>query len=52
MTTGNLTDVNGRVRISSETQESKETFIQKAHLFYEYRTLMNMMIEIAEVITT
>jgi hypothetical protein len=48
----NLTDVNGRVRISSETQESKETFIQKAHLFYEYRTLMNMMIEIAEVITT
>jgi hypothetical protein len=52
MTTGNLTDVNGRVRSSSETQESKETLIQKAHLFYEYRTLMNMMIEIAEVITT
>jgi len=52
LTTSNLIDVNGQVRSASETQESKETSAQRAHLFYEYRTLMNMMIEIAEVITT
>ena len=52
MTASNLTDLNGGIRSGIETQESKETLIQRAHLFYEYRTLMNMMIEIAEVITT